>query len=406
MQTDWTLSVSQLNEYARRLLAGDPLLRSLRVRGEITGFKRHYSGHLYFAIKDEAARVQCVMFRQNALSLDFEPSDGQMVVIEGSASLYAATGAYQIYCQSIRREGAGALYLKFEALKKKLSDEGLFDASLKKPLPLLPRRVGIVTSPTGAAIRDMIRILHRRNPAVDILIAPCQVQGEGAAEDIARSLAALNRRGGVDVILCGRGGGSIEDLWAFNEEAVARAIAKSKIPVISCVGHETDFTIADFVADARAATPSMAAEMAAPVRQELLEALSRQKHRMSRALSGRLAIQRERLRRLELAFRWPEAILIRPRREALKGFEARMAVVLERRTGAAGNRLQVLSRALSGLNPEGVLSRGYALVESSGKILTSVQGVEPGQEVAITLSGGALDAVVSRVRRGEMCHGT
>jgi exodeoxyribonuclease VII large subunit len=406
MQADWTLSVSQLNEYARRLLAGDPLLRSLRVRGEVTGFKRHYSGHLYFTIKDEAARVQCVMFRQNALSLDFELSDGQMVVIEGSASLYAATGAYQIYCQAIRREGAGALYLKFEALKKKLSDEGLFDASLKKPLPLLPRRVGIVTSPTGAAIRDMIRILRRRNPAVDILIAPCQVQGEGAAEDIARALGALNRRGSVDVILCGRGGGSIEDLWAFNEEAVARAIARSKIPVISCVGHETDFTIADFVADARAATPSMAAEMASPVRQELLEALSRQKLRMDRALGGRLTLQRERLKRLELAFRWPEAILIRPRREALKGLEARMAVVLERRTGAAGNRLQVLSRALSGLNPEGVLSRGYALVESNGKILTSVQGVEPGREVAITLSGGALDAVVSRVRRGETNHGT
>jgi hypothetical protein len=230
MQADRALSVSELNEYARRLLAGDPLMRALRVKGEITGFKRHFSGQLYFSITAEAARVQCVMFRQNALSLDFEPADGQMVVIEGSASLYAATGNYQVYCQAMRREGAGALYQKFEALKKKLSDEGLFDAALKKPLPLLPRRVGLVTSPTGAAIRDMIRILRRRTPAADILVAPCQVQGEGAARDIARALDELTRRGAVDVILCGRGGGSIEDLWAFNEEVVARAIAAAKIP--------------------------------------------------------------------------------------------------------------------------------------------------------------------------------
>jgi len=401
MQADSALTVSQLNEYARRLLAGDPLLRALRVKGEITGFKRHYSGHMYFSIKDEAARVQCVMFRQNAQALDFEPADGQMVVIEGGASLYAATGTYQIYCQSMWRAGAGALYLKFEALKKKLAEEGLFDPSLKKPLPLLPARVGIVTSPTGAAIRDMIRILRRRNPAVGILIAPCQVQGDGAAADIARALDALNRRGGVDVILCGRGGGSIEDLWAFNEEIVARAIARSKIPVISCVGHETDFTIADFVADARAATPSMAAEMAAPVRQELLEALSGLRRRLARALSGRLTLGREKLTRLGRGLRSPEALLIRPRRDALERLRARMDIALERRTVSARGRLQVLTRALHGLNPDGVLSRGYALVRSEGKILTGVQGVVPGQDVTITLCGGALDAVVSRVRQRE-----
>ena len=406
MQSDWTLSVSQLNEYARRLLAGDPLLRALRVRGEITGFKRHYSGHLYFSIKDEAARVPCVMFRQNALSLDFEPADGQTVVIDGSASLYAATGTYQVYCQSMRREGAGALFQRFEALKKKLADEGLFDPALKKPLPLLPRRVGIVTSPTGAAIRDMIRILRRRNPAVDILVAPCQVQGEGAAADIARALESLNARGGADVILCGRGGGSIEDLWAFNEEIVARAIARSKIPVISCVGHETDFTIADFVADARAATPSMAAEMAAPVRQELLDALTRQEGRMRRALHGRLMLNRERLTRLSRAFRSPEALLIAPKKDALLRLYARMDLALERKSVASRGRLQVLERALSGLNPNGVLSRGYAFLESGGKLVTSVRGVVPGQGIMITLADGALDAGVTAVREGGMRHGT
>ena len=406
MQSDWTLTVSQLNEYARRLLAGDPLLRAFRVRGEITGFKRHYSGHMYFSIKDEAARVQCVMFRQNAQSPGFEPQDGQMVVIEGGASLYAATGAYQIYCQSMTREGAGALYQKFEALKKKLADEGLFDPSLKKPLPLLPKRVGLVTSPTGAAIRDMIRILRRRNPASDILTAPCQVQGEGAAADIEKALDRLNLNDTVDVILCGRGGGSIEDLWAFNEEAVARAIFRSNIPVISCVGHETDFTIADFVADARAATPSMAAEMAAPVRQELLEALSRQKRRMIRALDGRLALNREKLTRLSRAFRTPAALLIGPRREAIRRLEGRMDIAMERRTVAARRKLELLDRALTGLNPDGVLSRGYALLESDGKIITDVRSVKPGQDITITLSGGALDAKVTGVRQREIRHGS
>lgn len=401
MQADSALSVSELNEYARRLLAGDPLLRALKVKGEITGFKRHYSGHMYFSIKDEAARVQCVMFRQNAQSLDFEPADGQMVVIEGGASLYAATGTYQIYCQNMHRAGAGALFLKFEALKKKLAEEGLFDPSLKKPLPLLPTRVGIITSPTGAALRDMLRILRRRNPAVDILIAPCQVQGEGAAADIARALDKLNRHGGVDVILCGRGGGSIEDLWAFNEEIVARAIARSKIPVISCVGHETDFTIADFVADARAATPSMAAEMAAPVRQELLDALEGLRRRLARALGNRLVLNREKLARLSRGLRAPEALLIRPRRDALERLEMRMNLALERRTVSARGRLQLLMRALNGLNPDGVLSRGYALVKSDGKIITDAQGVKPGQDVTITLWKGALDAVVSRVRQRE-----
>ena len=402
MQADSALSVSELNEYARRLLAGDPLLRALKVKGEITGFKRHFSGHLYFSIKDEAARVQCVMFRQNAQSLDFEPADGQMVVIEGGASLYAATGTYQIYCQNMHRAGAGALFLKFEALKKKLAEAGLFDPSLKKPLPLLPERVGIVTSPTGAALRDMLRILRRRNPAVDILIAPCQVQGEGAADDIARALDRLNRHGGVDVILCGRGGGSIEDLWAFNEEIVARAIARSRIPVISCVGHETDTTIADFVADARAATPSMAAEMAAPVRQELLDALEGLRRRLARALGNRLVLNRERLARLGRGLRSPEALLIRPRRDALMRLRARMDLALERRTVSARGRLQLLMRALQGLNPDGVLSRGYALVKSDGKIITDASGVKPGQDVTITLWKGALDAVVSRVSRREV----
>jgi exodeoxyribonuclease VII large subunit len=405
MQGDWFFSVSELNEYTRRQLAADPVLRALRVRGEITGFKRHYSGHLYFSIKDEGARVQCVMFRQNAMALDFAPEDGQQVMIDGAASLYAATGAYQIYCQAMRREGAGALHQKFEALKKRLAQQGLFDPSLKKPLPLLPRRVGVVTSPTGAAIRDMIRILRRRNPAVDILIAPCQVQGDGAAAEIAAALDSINERGNVDVILCGRGGGSIEDLWAFNEESVARAIARSRVPVISCVGHETDFTIADFVADARAATPSMAAEMAAPVRQELLEGILRQKARMDRALVGRIALLKERIGRLALAFRAPDAVLIAPRRDAINRLYKQMSALVEKKVVAQRAQLALFERALSGLNPGGVLLRGYALVRAGGHVLADAQAAQTGQDITILLRDGEIDAKITAVRARERNDG-
>lgn len=270
---EWTLSVSQLNEYVRRQLAGDPMLRSVRVEGEISGFKHHVSGHKYFTLKDDKARVQCVMFRQNALSLDFSPKEGMKVVATGSASLFVRDGAYQLYVESMREAGAGDLYREFERRKKKLADEGLFDPALKRPLPAFPRAIGVVTAPGGAAFWDIVRVCQARNPHVGIVLSPCAVQGDGAAEDIARAIARLNARSGVDVLLVGRGGGSIEDLWAFNEEVVARAIRASAIPVISCVGHEIDFTIADFAADARAATPSNAAELAVPVYAELVRAV-------------------------------------------------------------------------------------------------------------------------------------
>ncbi|MBR3504181.1 MAG: exodeoxyribonuclease VII large subunit, partial [Clostridia bacterium] len=259
MQSDWTLSVSQLNEYVRKSLAGDPMLQNIRVSGELSGVKRHFSGHIYFTLKDESARVQCVMFRSAATGLAFLPEDGMRVVVRGSASLYTAAGAFQIYADAIERQGVGELYLRFEALKRRLSEEGLFDPAIKRELPALPRTIGVVTSRAGAVLHDIVRVARRRDPNVRILLAPAAVQGAGAAEDIARAIALLNRQGEADVILCGRGGGSLEDLWPFNEEIVARAIRSSRIPVVSCVGHETDFTIADFAADLRAPTPSAAA---------------------------------------------------------------------------------------------------------------------------------------------------
>ena len=331
MGADWSISVSQLNEYVRRLISGDPMLRSLRVRGEISGFKRHVSGHVYFTLKDSEARVQCVLFRQNALALSFEPQDGMDVTVVASASLYVQSGAYQLYVEGMEREGAGELYLRFEALKQKLGAEGLFDPSLKKPVPLLPKVIGVVTSRTGAVLRDIARVAWRRNPHLTILLAAASVQGPAAAGEIVEALDRLNRDGRADVILCGRGGGSMEDLQPFNEEIVARAIARSNIPVISCVGHETDFTIADFVADLRAPTPSAAAEMAAPVWEELAGQLESLKARMLRRLMGRQELMRTRLARLAAspAMTMPQKALIGQRRRQAEEMARRLARGME-----------------------------------------------------------------------------
>ena len=292
------LSVSELNEYARKLLATDPLLRGLEVTGEISGYKHHYSGHRYFSLKDEAARVQCVMFRQSAVGLDFEPADGMRVTVRASASIFPRDGSFQLYVNGMKKAGQGDLYARFEKLKQKLLAEGLFDPARKRDIPQMPRVIGIATSQTGAAIRDIIQVARRRNPNVGILIAPCAVQGQDAAQEIVRAIEHLNTNGESDVILVGRGGGSIEDLWAFNEEIVARAIAASRIPVISCVGHEVDFTIADFVADLRAPTPSAAAELAVPELAALRADLNAVLRRLAGALQGGQRVRRLQLEKL------------------------------------------------------------------------------------------------------------
>ena len=259
-----TLTVSQLNEYVRRSLASDPMLHGLCLTGELSNFKRHTSGHWYFTLKDEEAAINCAMFRQAAMGVRFRPENGQRVRLFGGVGLYARTGAYQFYADAMEPDGLGELYLRFEALKQKLAAEGLFDPSLKKPLPLLPRGVGIVTSRTGAVVHDIVRVSWRRYPGMPLYLCPVKVQGEGAAAEIAAAIRLLDGFEGAEVIIVGRGGGSMEDLWAFNEEVVARAIARCHTPVVSAVGHETDVTIADFVADVRAPTPSAAAELAVP----------------------------------------------------------------------------------------------------------------------------------------------
>ena len=403
MHLERALSVSELNEYVRRLLAGDALLRNVEVTGEISGYKHHISGHRYFSLKDAGARVQCVMFRQSAMGLDFQPQDGMRVILQASASLFPRDGAYQLYVNSMRKCGVGDLYLKFEALKEKLAREGLFDHALKKEIPMLPRYIGIATSQTGAALRDMIRIARRRNPNVGVILAPCAVQGVDAAGEIVRAIERLNQDGRADVILAGRGGGSIEDLWAFNEEAVARAIAASEIPVISCVGHETDFTIADFVADVRAATPSMAAEIAVPVRSELQRQLQSSMQRVAFGLRQGFHLRRAELRRICTMpiFQSPAPMLIESRREKLHALMDRVQKAQERRLLAQRSDLNRIGAKLEALNPSGVLDRGYACISSGGKLLASAASLAPGMQIDIRMRGGSARAQVLKTELSE-----
>ena len=400
MQGSAALSVSELNEYARRLLAGDPLLRNVEVTGEISGYKHHYSGHRYFSLKDESARVQCVMFRQNAFGLDFEPADGMRVTVRASASIFARDGVYQLYVSSMRRAGQGDLYARFEKLKQKLMAEGLFDPARKREIPTMPRIIGVATSETGAAIRDIIHVARRRNPGVGILIAPCAVQGEGAAGEIVRAIERLNENGESDVLLVGRGGGSIEDLWAFNEEIVARAIAASRIPVISCVGHEVDFTIADFAADLRAPTPSAAAELAVPVVSQLRDSLSGMIGRLAGALDKGQQMRRLKLDRLLSAglFASPGRLILEPRRAELEQLSVQARAAAAAVCQRAGNRLDTLGASLRALNPSAVLDRGYAVVHGRNGFIERAAGASAGERVYIQMSDGEIDADVLGVR--------
>ena len=403
IQQEHSLSVSELNEYVRRLLAGDALLRNVEVTGEISGYKHHISGHRYFSLKDAGARVQCVMFRQNAIGLDFKPEDGMRVTVRASASLYPRDGSYQLYVNQMRKSGVGDLYLKFEALKEKLAREGLFDPAIKQDLPMMPRYIGIATSRTGAALRDMVRIARRRNSNVGIIIAPCAVQGADAAGEIVEAIRALNADGRPEVILAGRGGGSIEDLWAFNEEIVARAIAASRIPVISCVGHETDFTIADFVADVRAATPSMAAEIAVPVAAELRRSMNISLKRVASALSQGNQLRRAQLARIctSALLKNPAEALIESRRKQLNTlYEECCSAQLQRRQ-TARVRLEKACAKLEALNPAGVLERGYACVLGEHGVISSAGELMEDMRVCIRFRDGRADAQILKTEVSE-----
>lgn len=397
------VSVSQLNEYVRRTLASDPMLRSLSLRGEISNFKRHApSGHLYFSLKDEGARIACVMFRQHAFDLRMEPRDGMRVVLEGSVSLYAQTGQYQFYAQSMRPDGVGDLYLRFEQLKAALQQEGLFDASLKKPLPLLPRTVGVVTSATGAAVRDIISVATRRNPGVRLLLCPASVQGEAAPGEIVRALRTLDALDSVDVIIVGRGGGSLEELWAFNEEAVARAIFACKKPVVSAVGHETDFTIADFVADLRAPTPSAAAERVVPSGEELSAALDGSALLLDQRMRARLQGWSTRMAHAYAVIQaYGPARTLERRREQLLHARTLLDTHMARACKAREEALRSARGRLDALSPKGVLARGYAYVTRAGR---PARRLAIGDRITLHLAAGQAQAEVKDWRDAHACE--
>ncbi len=387
------ISVSQLNEYVRSLLAGQPALTDITVRGEISNFTHHRaSGHLYFSLKDADGVLSAVMFRSAAQGLRFQPENGMKVLARGTVSVYVRDGKYQLYVTAMEGDGIGSLYLAFEQLKKKLEAEGLFAAARKRPLPFMPRRVGVITSPTGAAVRDIIQIMGRRSPGTEILLFPALVQGIEAPASLCAGLEYFGKHRWVDVIILGRGGGSFEDLYAFNDERLCRLIAASPVPVISAVGHETDFTICDFVADCRAPTPSAAAELAVPDCQELQQKIKSTEDRMRQALIFSIR-QRQNVMK-ELAnrplFTRPDGLYREQTMRLLAAGEQldRMAQVKLTEEKA---RFREAAKALEMLNPLAVLLRGYGIAYDDGRrVLTSVKDLNPGDQFCLRLHDGEI----------------
>lgn len=390
------LSITQLNEYIRGRMDADPLLNTVAIRGEISNYKQYPSGHHYFTLKDEASALRCVMFKGNALRLRFRPENGMKVIAVGKVSVYPRDGAYQLYCVSLTVDGVGDLYVAFEQLKKKLAAQGLFDPAHKKPLPRYPGRIGIITSSAGAAVHDMLRILDKRYPLSRVYLLPVRVQGAQAPGEIASAIRYANYYQLADLLIVGRGGGSMEDLWAFNDEQVALAIYQSQIPVISAVGHEPDVTISDYVADLRAATPSNAAELAVPDRDALRQSLDAQVSTMAAALTRQLKASRQHL----------SALAASPALQSPTGYleqRAQQVLLLKNRLISAQNQSIAVRKQkyiaaaakLDAMSPLKVLTRGYSMTQrEDGTVVRSVSQVEPGERVRISLEDGTLRATV------------
>lgn len=395
-------SVGQVNRYVKNMFTQDYFLKKVYVKGEVSNCKYHTSGHIYFSLKDETGLLSCIMFAGQRRGLAFRMKDGDNVVVGGTIDVYERDGRYQMYAREITLEGAGALYERFLALKQELEDMGMFAEEYKQPIPGFIRRLGVVTASTGAAIQDIRNISLRRDPGLEIILYPALVQGEGAAESIARGIRMLDDAG-VDVIIVGRGGGSIEDLWAFNEEIVARAIFQCATPVISAVGHETDFTIADFVADLRAPTPSAAAELAVTDRRAVAETLKSYRNRYDRAMEARIQLYRTRLASLESRFEYlsPESRL-RENRQYLSDMQENLERLMSGKLEAYRHELAVWIQRFQGLSPLGRLNSGYAYVsDSDGHTVTKASQVQPGDRLFIAVTDGTIEAVAEHIRRED-----
>ena len=390
------LSVGQINDYIKNKLDNDPGLRNIAIRGELSNYKVYPSGHHYFTIKDETGAMKCVMFKSAALRLRFRPENGMKVIAMGSVTVYVRDGVYQLYCTGMVLDGIGDLYAAFEQLKSKLAAQGLFDPAHKKPLPKFPGTIGIVTSSAGAAIHDMLRILRKRYPLTQVKLLPVRVQGVEAPAEIAGAIAYANHHKLADLLIVGRGGGSIEDLWAFNDELVARAIYDSKIPVISAVGHEPDVTISDFVADLRAATPSNAAELAVPDQDALRQTLDEMQNAMALAVQAKVRRAAERLENLanRPVLKSPLASF-ESRKKALELLENRLISAQSGNIAKKRQRFVAQVSKLDAMSPLKVLTRGYALVaKEDGKLVRSVADVEPKEPIAVRVSDGTILATV------------
>lgn len=399
-------SVGQVNRYVKNMFAQDFFLQKVYVKGEVSNCKYHTSGHIYFSLKDETGTISCVMFAGQRRGLGFSMKDGDKVVVGGTVDVYERDGRYQLYAKEITLEGAGDLYERFLALKQELEEMGMFAQEYKQPIPPFVRKLGVVTAPTGAAVQDIRNVSLRRNPYLQIILYPALVQGEGAAESVAKGIRMLDEAG-VDVIIAGRGGGSIEDLWAFNEEVVARAIFECRTPVISAVGHETDFTIADFVADLRAPTPSAAAELAVYDYRSVLEAAGSLRERLHRAMWGKTELFRERLSgyQTKLSYVSPQNRL-REDRQRLISLEEAVETAMNLKIKEERQRLSVYLERFSGLSPLKKLNQGYSYVaDEKGKTVTSVDGIKEKDRLFISVTDGTIETEVSSIRKETEQYG-
>lgn len=384
------LEVSELNSYIKKLISDEPILGNVMVKGEVSNFKIHSSGNVYLSLKDKDSKVNCIILRRN-FAQDMVIKDGTKIIASGSVRVYERDGAYQLYINSVEVEGMGNLYYQYLQMKERLEKEGLFSPMHKKKIPRFPKVIGVITSPTGAVIRDIINVVSRRYPRVEIKLFPVLVQGERSEESLIRALDFFNRRDDIDTIIIGRGGGSLEELWSFNSEALARKIFDSKIPIISAVGHETDYTICDFVADLRAPTPSSAAELATPDLKDLLASQDILVKRMSRAVSNKIEIERQKVSRsIEKTHTIVQKDMIDMSYVRLDRIQERMAASIDRRMVDYKNKLSLIGVSMGNLNPFSVMDRGYSVVESSGGLVQKTTDVELGENIDILLSDGSL----------------
>ena len=393
-------TVSQINGYVKKILDHNIILNNVWIKGEISNFKHHYSGHLYITLKDEGGVLKAVMFRGSAQSLNFEPSDGMKVLARGRISVYEAGGSYQLYIEEMIPDGVGELYIAYEQLKKQLEEEGLFRPEHKKPIPKFPKRVGVVTASTGAAVRDIINVITRRYPMAEIVIYPAQVQGVGAAESVVKAIEYFNATNEVDTLIVGRGGGSIEDLWAFNEENVARAIYEAKTPIISGTGHEVDTTIADYAADLRAATPTAACELAVPDITEVMEGIANREYTMAALLKQIIRRYQMKLQKYQITIvNYDPRFQLQEQKMRLSELEEQIQQVMKNKMTGYKHKLELYAKELHGLSPTAKLINGFGYLEDqNGEPVTSVHKVKEGDQISLTISDGTILAMAKQIR--------